>query len=103
MPWKDALEDPMAAVSVSRDATIPNALGLHARAAARFVQSATRFASSIRVTRGERTVDGKSIMGMLLLAAARGSIVTIAADGVDAERAVTELCALVASGFGEGT
>jgi phosphocarrier protein HPr len=91
----------MAAVSVSRQAAIPNALGLHARAAARFVQSATRFSSSIRVTCGERTVDGKSIMGILLLAAARGSVLTIAADGVDAEAAVAELCALVASGFGE--
>jgi len=53
------------------------------------------------VTRGERTVDGKSIMGMLLLAAARGSTVMIAAEGVDAESAVAELCALVSSGFGE--
>jgi phosphocarrier protein HPr len=100
---KGAAEDPMAAVTVSREATIPNPLGLHARAAARFVQAATRFASSIRVTRGERTVDGKSIMGMLLLAAARGSVVTIAAEGADAESAVAELCALVSSGFGEGS
>ena len=85
----------------SSELEIINALGLHARAAARFVQAATRFASSIRVTRGERTVDGKSIMGMLLLAAARGSTVMIAAEGVDAESAVAELCALVSSGFGE--
>ena len=89
-------------MTISRDATIPNALGLHARAAARFVQSASRFASTIRVSRGDRTVDGKSIMGMLLLAAARGSVVTIVAEGADAEAAITELCALVASGFGEG-
>ena len=91
----------MDAVTISREATIPNPLGLHARAAARFVQAATRFASNIQVTRGDRTVDGKSIMGMLLLAAARGSVVTIAAVGADAEAAVAELCALVASGFGE--
>jgi phosphocarrier protein len=91
------------AVVVSRDATIPNALGLHARAAARFVQAATRFRSSIRVSCGDRTVDGKSIMGMLLLAAARGSVVTIVAEGLDAEAAVAELCALVASGFGESS
>ena len=89
-------------MTISRDATIPNALGLHARAAARFVQSASRFASTIRVSRGDRTVDGKSIMGMLLLAAARGSVVTIVAEGADAEAAITELCALVASRFGEG-
>ena len=92
----------MTAVTVSREATIPNPLGLHARAAARFVQAATRFESTIQVTRGDRTVDGKSIMGMLLLAAARGSVLTIAAVGADAEAAVAELCALVASGFGEG-
>ena len=91
----------MAAVTVSREATIPNALGLHARAAARFVQPATRFASQIRVTRGERTVDGKSIMGVLLLAAARGSTVTIAAEGPTPNPRVDELCALVSSGFGE--
>ena len=90
----------MAAV-ITRDATIPNALGLHARAAARFVQAASRFASNIRVSRGDRTVDGKSIMGMLLLAAARGSVVTIVAEGLDAEAAIAELGARVASGFGE--
>ena len=103
MRWKGAAEDLVATVTVSREATIPNALGLHARAAARFVQAATRIASIIHVTRGERTVDGKSIMGMLLLAAARGSTVAIAAEGPDAESAVTELCALVSSGFGESS
>ena len=88
--------------AVTRDVVVPNALGLHARAAARFVQAAGRFAAAIRVTRGDRTVDGKSIMGVLLLAAARGTLLTIAAEGPDAESAVTELAALVMSGFGEG-
>jgi phosphocarrier protein HPr len=88
-------------VTLTRDVVVRNALGLHARAAARFVQTAGRFASSITVTRGERTVDGKSIMGMLLLAAPRGSRVTIAANGPDQEAAIEELAALVASGFGE--
>lgn len=78
-----------------------NRLGLHARAAARFVQAAARFDAHIQVTRGSRTVDGKSIMGMLLLAAARGSSIAIAADGVDAEQAVAALAQLVDSGFGE--
>lgn len=87
--------------AVTRDVEILNALGLHARAAARFVQTANRFQSAIRVTRGDRTVDGKSIMGILLLAAARGTILTLAADGPDAAAALNELCALVASGFGE--
>jgi phosphocarrier protein HPr len=89
-------------IACTRDVSVPNALGLHARAAARFVQTASRFQSAIRVTRGERTVDGKSIMGILLLAAARGTILTIAAEGPDATAALNELCALVASGFGEG-
>jgi phosphocarrier protein HPr len=87
--------------AITRDVAIHNALGLHARAAARFVQTANRFQSAIRVTRGDRTVDGKSIMGILLLAAARGTILTIAAEGPDAAAAMNELCALVSSGFGE--
>jgi phosphocarrier protein HPr len=87
--------------AITRDVEILNALGLHARAAARFVQTANRFQSSIRVSRGDRTVDGKSIMGILLLAAARGTILTLAADGPDAATALNELCALVTSGFGE--
>ena len=87
--------------AIARDVSILNALGLHARAAARFVQTASRFQAAIRVTRGDRTVDGKSIMGVLLLAAARGTTLTIAAEGPDAAAAINELCALVASGFGE--
>ena len=87
--------------AVTRDVPILNALGLHARAAARFVQTASRFQAAIRVTRGDRTVDGKSIMGILLLAAARGTILTIAAEGPDAAAAMNELCALIAARFGE--
>jgi phosphocarrier protein len=88
-------------VTITRDVSIPNVLGLHARAAARFVQTASRYRSTVRVSRGDRTVDGKSIMGILLLAASRGSLLTIAAEGMDAAAAMDELCALVASGFGE--
>ena len=87
--------------AVTRDVPILNALGLHARAAARFVQTANRFQAAIRVTRAYRTVDGKSIMGILLLAAARGTILTIAAEGPDAAAAMNELCALIAARFGE--
>ena len=82
---------------------IVNSLGLHARAAARFVHAASGFAARIRVARGGREMDGKSIMGILLLAAARGTIVTIAADGADERAAVDALAALVESGFGEDT
>ena len=81
--------------------TIVNALGLHARAAARFVHHASQFKSQIKITRGPRTVDGKSILGLLLLAAPRGSTLDIAADGIDATAALDELCALVARGFEE--
>jgi phosphocarrier protein len=85
----------------TREVTIVNQLGLHARAAARFVHLATRFDSQIRVTRNVKVMDGKSIMGILLLAAPQGATVTIAADGPDENEAVAALRQLVASGFGE--
>ena len=85
----------------SRDVVVSNALGLHARAAARFVHLATRFDSQIRVGRDSRVMDGKSIMGILLLAAARGTTITISADGRDEAAAVDALAQLVESGFGE--
>ena len=86
---------------VSRQVTVVNALGLHARAAARFVKVASRFRSQIRVTRGQHTMDGKSILGLLLLAASRGSELTISADGPDEADAVEALIALVERGFEE--
>jgi phosphocarrier protein HPr len=82
---------------------IKNQLGLHARAAAKFVHLASRFRAQIRVSRGARVVDGKSIMGILLLAAACGTTIEIAADGADEQEALNALCELVASGFGEDT
>jgi phosphocarrier protein len=81
--------------------TVVNRLGLHARAAARFVNVATRFESQVRVGRGAKMMDGKSIMGILLLAAARGVAITITADGPDEQAAVDALAQLVESGFGE--
>ena len=80
---------------------IQNSLGLHARAAAKFVHTAGRFAAHVQVSRGERAVDGKSIMGLLLLAAAAGTAITISADGADEQAAVDALAALVETGFGE--
>ena len=85
----------------SQAVTVVNQLGLHARAAAKFVHLATRYQSRVRVARDRREMDGKSIMGILLLAAARGSTITISAEGADEQQAVRELVALVASGFGE--
>jgi len=86
---------------VTQSVTVTNALGLHARAAARFVHLAARFASKIRVSRDTKVMDGKSIMGILLLAAARGTILTITAEGPDEAAAVQSLIDLVKSGFGE--
>jgi phosphocarrier protein len=85
----------------AREVAVVNALGLHARAAARFVKVASRFRSQIRVTRGQQTTDGKSILGLLLLAAARGSQLTITADGPDEAEAIAALCGLVERGFEE--
>ena len=85
----------------SHTVTVSNALGLHARAAARFVHLASRFESHIRVTRDGKVMDGKSIMGILLLAAARGTAILISAEGRDEAAAVDALVQLVESGFGE--
>ena len=85
----------------SRSVTVTNQLGMHARAAARFVHLATRFTSQIHVARDAKVMDGKSIMGILLLAAARGTTLTISAEGVDEATAVDALTELVESGFGE--
>jgi phosphocarrier protein HPr len=87
----------------SESVRVVNQLGMHARAAAKFVHLATRYQARVRVAREAREMDGKSIMGILLLAAARGSTITITADGRDEGEAVRALVALVASGFGEDT
>ena len=86
---------------IAKSVVVLNQLGMHARAAAKFVHLATRFEALVRVSRHGREVDGKSIMGLLLLAASRGSTITITAEGADAEGAVDALAALVESGFGE--
>jgi len=86
---------------ISRSVTVVNQLGMHARAAAKFVHLAGRYQAHVRVAREKREMDGKSIMGILLLAAARGSTITISAEGSDEHDAVEALVALVASGFGE--
>ena len=80
---------------------MPNRLGLHARAAARFVHTASRFRSRVTASRGEKTMDGKSILGILLLAAVQGAEIEIQTEGDDEEAAILALCALVESGFGE--
>jgi phosphocarrier protein HPr len=86
---------------ISRAVTVPNELGMHARAAARFVRLASSFTAQIRVNRDGRAIDGKSIMGLLLLAAARGATITITAEGPDELAALDALCGLVERGFDE--
>jgi phosphocarrier protein HPr len=85
----------------SQEVTVVNQLGMHARAAAKFVHLATRYQAQVKVARDQREMDGKSIMGILLLSAPRGSTITISADGQDESDAVLALVALVKSGFGE--
>jgi phosphocarrier protein len=84
-----------------RDLTIINKRGLHARAAAKFVQTAERFDADISVTRDATTVGGTSIMGLMMLAASPGSVIRVSAEGPDAEAALQALADLVAGYFGE--
>lgn len=85
----------------SRTVGIVNKRGLHVRAAARFASLAATFASQINVRRGELMANGKSIMGLMMLAAPQGTEITIQAEGPDAEQAIEALGALVSGRFGE--
>jgi len=89
------------ALTVSREFEIANRLGLHARAAAQLVHLANRYASEIRICKDGVEVNGKSIMGVLMLAAPRESRILVRADGPDAEQAVTAIGDLIAAKFGE--
>jgi phosphocarrier protein HPr len=84
-----------------RDVEIKNKLGLHARAAAKLVHIAARFKSDIKIRKGDEEVDGKSILGILLLAAGRGSTITLNADGTDERDALDALEKLIDAKFDE--
>jgi phosphocarrier protein len=86
---------------VIRDVEIKNKLGLHARAAAKFVHTAARFKSDIKIRKGDEEVDGKSILGILLLAAGRGSVITLKADGPDEREALDAIEKLIEAKFDE--
>jgi phosphocarrier protein HPr len=88
--------------TVRAEIEIVNRLGLHARAAARFVETANRFAAEVTVANGEESVSGKSILGLMMLAAAEGTTLTLLASGPDAEAAIDALADLVAQRFHEG-
>ena len=85
-----------------QDIQIINKLGLHARASSKFVQTASPFQCDIWVTRNGNRINGKSIMGLMMLAAAQGSQIQIEADGADEAQAVQALTALINDYFGEG-
>jgi phosphocarrier protein HPr len=86
---------------IARDIEIKNKLGLHARAAAKLVHVAARFKAEIKIRKGDEEVDGKSILGILLLAAGKGSVVTIKADGEDERAAIDAIEKLIDSKFDE--
>ncbi len=85
----------------NRSFTIINRLGLHARAAAQFVQTANKFDSEIALLKEDIEVNGKSIMGILLLAAPRGTDISITVDGSDEQQAMDAIATLIEDGFGE--
>lgn len=89
-------------MTLSKEFTIVNKLGLHARPAAQFVKRATKYASSIWVEKDDEQVNGKSIMGLMMLAAGCGAKILITAEGSDAEQAMQDLGGLVESGFDDG-
>jgi phosphocarrier protein len=84
-----------------RELEIVNKLGLHARASAKLTQAAAQFSSEVWLSRNERRVNAKSIMGVMMLAAARGSIIVLETDGPDQSEALEALAQLVANRFGE--
>ena len=86
---------------LQKEFTICNRQGLHARPAAMFVKLCNNFESEIWVEKDDEQVNGKSIMGLMMLAANHGSVVKVTAEGPDAEKALTEIGALIAKGFME--
>ena len=87
---------------IRRDVEIVNKLGLHARASAKLTQLAAKFDSDIQVERTGRKVNAKSIMGVMMLAAGKGSKITLEIAGPDEEAAMEAICRLISDCFGEG-
>ncbi|MBN8420452.1 MAG: phosphocarrier protein HPr [Verrucomicrobia bacterium 12-59-8] len=88
-------------MSIQKELTIRNKMGMHARPAAQFVKRASKYQCDVWVEKDDEPVNGKSIMGLMMLAAGRGETIKIIADGSDAEAAVADLEELVTSGFGD--
>ena len=88
-------------MSIQKELTIRNKMGMHARPAAQFVKRASKYQCDVWVEKDDEPVNGMSIMGLMMLAAGRGETIKIIADGTDAEAAVADLEELVTSGFGD--
>ena len=87
---------------LKQEVAIINKLGLHARASSKFTQTAGRFSAEVWVSRNGRRVNGKSIMGLMMLAAAKGTVIELETDGVDEAEAMQALLDLIGDYFGEG-
>ncbi len=94
-------KDRVDADTVTADVEIINQLGLHARAAARFVETASRFTAEVTVANGDESVSGKSILGLMMLAAGQGTQLSLVANGPDADEAIDALAELIAQRFHE--
>jgi phosphocarrier protein HPr len=88
-------------MSLEKELTIRNKMGMHARPAAQFVKRASKYQCDVWVEKDDEPVNGKSIMGLMMLAAGKGETIKLITDGVDAEAAMTDLEELVSSGFGD--
>lgn len=88
-------------MSLEKELTIRNKMGMHARPAAQFVKRASKYQCDVWVEKDDEPVNGKSIMGLMMLAAGRGETIKVITDGTDAEAAMADLEELVSSGFGD--
>jgi phosphocarrier protein len=95
------MSNPSDAPSATKDLTIENRNGLHARPAALFVKTSSRYRSEVWVEKDGERVNGKSIMGLMMLAAGKGSVLRVIAEGEDAETVLNELEQLISTRFGE--
>lgn len=92
----------MSDAAITREVTVPNKRGLHARAAAKFVTLAERYGAAVDVSWDGQSVSARSIMGLMMLGAGKGSLLQLRAEGWDAKEALDALAGLVEAGFHEG-
>jgi phosphocarrier protein len=88
-------------MTLEKEFTICNKMGMHARPAAQFVKRASKYACDVWVEKDDEPVNGKSIMGLMMLAAGRGEVIKVTTEGADAEEAMKDIESLINSGFGD--